>query len=99
MSDVKVENKTTMTRREVARWFADVAEALSGDGTVKFRLAGSSTVELEVPDSVRCEAEVEVDGDEIELEFELKWSTAPAAPDAGKKDGAVPKKDVAAARR
>ena len=78
---------------------ADVAEALSGDGTVKLRLAGSSTVELEVPDSVRCEAEVEVDGDEIELEFELKWSTAPAAPDVAKKDGAAPKKEAAAARK
>jgi amphi-Trp domain-containing protein len=85
----------------VARWFADVAdvaEALGGDGTVRFRLAAGSTVELEVPDSVRCEAEIEVDGDEIELEFELKWSTAPVAPDAGKKDGAVPKKEAAAGR-
>jgi amphi-Trp domain-containing protein len=99
MSDVKVENKTTMSRREVARWFAEVAEALNGDGTVKLRLAGSSTVELEVPDSVRCEAEVEVDGDEIELEFELKWSTAPATSDAAKKDGAVPKKEAAASRK
>ena len=75
MSDVKVENKVTMTRLEAARWLADVAEALSADGKATFRLAGS-TVELEVPDEVRCEAELEVEGDEIELEFEMKWSTA-----------------------
>jgi amphi-Trp domain-containing protein len=75
MSDVKVENKVTMTRHEAARWLADVAEALSADGPVKLRLAGS-TVELKVPDHVRCEAEVEVEGDEIELEFEMTWSTA-----------------------
>jgi amphi-Trp domain-containing protein len=92
MSEVKVENKTTMTRREVARWFADVAEALNGDGTAEFRLAGSSTVELEVPDRIRCEAEVEIDGDEIELEFELKWSTAPQKETAQEKDGAAPEK-------
>ena len=91
MSDVKVENKTTMTRQEVARWFADVAEALAGDGQVKLRLAGSSTVELEVPDSVRCEAEVEVDGDEIELEFEMKWSTAHDAAPAKRKVAAATK--------
>ena len=75
MSDVKVEHKVTLTRREAARGIADVAAALSGDGPVSIRLA-RSTVELEVPDHVRCEAEVEVDGDEVELEFELKWSTA-----------------------
>ena len=98
MSEVKVENKATMTRSEVARWFADVAEALRGDGTVELRLAGSSTVEFEVPDQIRCEAEVEVDGDEIEVEFELKWSTAPARPDEGRQDGAVSKKEAAAAR-
>ena len=104
MSDVKVENKTTMTRLEVSRWFAEVAEALAADGQVKLRLAGSSTVELEVPDSVRGEAEVEVDGDEIELEFELKWSTAPQETAVPKKDGAVPKaavtkKEAAAVRK
>jgi amphi-Trp domain-containing protein len=97
MSEVKVENKATMTRLEVARWFADVAEALRGDGTVELRLAGSSTVEFEVPDQIRCEAEVEVDGDEIEVEFELKWSTA--RPDTGRQDGAVSKKDAAPARK
>jgi amphi-Trp domain-containing protein len=75
MSDVKVEHKVTLTRQEAARWIAGVAEALGGDGPVSIRLA-RSTVELEVPEHVRCEAEVEVDGDEIELEFELKWSTA-----------------------
>jgi amphi-Trp domain-containing protein len=75
MSDVKVEQKVTMTRHEAARWIADLAEALSGDGTVSLRLA-RSTVELKVPDHVRCEAEVEVDGDEVELEFELKWFTS-----------------------
>jgi len=83
MSDVKVENKTTMSRHEVARWFADVAKAMSADGPVTLSLAGS-TVKLEVPESVRWEAEVEVDGDEIEVEIELKWSTA-------RQEAAVPK--------
>ncbi|SEO55760.1 amphi-Trp domain-containing protein [Trujillonella endophytica] len=78
MSDVKVERKVTMARKEAARWVADLAEALAGEGRVTIRLAGS-TVEMDVPDEVRCEAEVEVDGDEVELEFELKWSTAEPA--------------------
>jgi amphi-Trp domain-containing protein len=75
MSDVKVERKVSMTRHEAASWLADIAEALGGDGRGSIQLA-DSTVEMAVPDHVRCEAEVEVDGDEIELEFELKWSTS-----------------------
>jgi amphi-Trp domain-containing protein len=75
MSDIKVEHKVVMTRAEVAQWIADVGKALSGEGTVSIRL-DDSTVELHVPDRGRCEAAVGVDGDEVELEFELKWSTA-----------------------
>jgi amphi-Trp domain-containing protein len=75
MSEVKIEHKAAMTRAEVAQWVADVGKSLSGDGTVSVRL-NDTTVELHVPERVRCEAEIEVDGDEVELEFELKWSTA-----------------------
>jgi len=86
MSDVKIEHKVVMTRAEVAQWIADVGKALSGDGTVSIRV-GESTVDLKVPDHVRCEAEVEVDGDEVELELELKWSTARPAPKARLRNG------------
>ena len=82
MSDVKIEHEVDMTRAEVAQWLADVGKALQGDGMVSIRLAGS-TVELKVPDHVRCEAEVEVDGDEIELELELTWSTSPTGAKRG----------------
>jgi amphi-Trp domain-containing protein len=88
MSDVKVEHKDVMTRAEVAQWIAEVGKALSGAGTVSFHLA-ESTVDLKVPDHVRFEAELEVDGDEVELEIELKWSTArPATKAAHTKDAA-----------
>jgi amphi-Trp domain-containing protein len=78
MADVKVERKVSMTRAEAASWLTDIAASLSGDGRVSIRLA-DSTVEMDVPDQVRCEAEVEVDGDEVEFEFELKFSTSAAA--------------------
>jgi amphi-Trp domain-containing protein len=77
MSDVKVERKVSLTRSEAARWLTDIAKSLSGDGKVSIQLA-DSTVEMDVPDHVRCEAEVGVDGDEVE--FEMKYSmSAPAA--------------------
>jgi amphi-Trp domain-containing protein len=88
MSDVKVEHKVVLSRHDAGRWFADLAEALSGDGKVSIRLA-RSTVELTVPDHVRCEAEVEVDGDEVELELELKWSTSSEAAAGAHPNGAA----------
>jgi len=88
MADVKVEHKVAMSRAEMAQWMADLGKELSGAGTVTLRLA-DSTVELKVPDDVRFEAEVEVDGEEVELEIELKWSTARRAPRAAAKSGSA----------
>jgi amphi-Trp domain-containing protein len=89
MSDVKIERKVSMTRHEAASWLTDIAKSLSGDGRVSIELSGS-TVEMDVPEQVRCEAEVEVDGDEVELEFELKWSTAAAGPARARPKGSAP---------
>lgn len=75
MSDVKVQQKQSLSRQEAARFFAALAEGLGEDGKVAVRL-GSSTLELSVADRVEWELEVEVDGDEIELELELTWSTS-----------------------
>ncbi|TFV92963.1 amphi-Trp domain-containing protein [Blastococcus sp. CT_GayMR20] len=88
MSDVKIEHKVGMTRTEAAKWLADVAKELSGDGTVAFRLA-ESTVELKVSENVRFEAEVEVDGDRVELELELSWSNARKPPTSAAKNGSA----------
>jgi len=89
MPDVKVERKSSMTRAEAAEWIADVGKALSGEGTVSIRLA-DTTVDVKVPEHVRFEAELEVDGDEVELEIELKWSTArTVAKAAAHKNGAA----------
>jgi amphi-Trp domain-containing protein len=73
VSDVKMEQKQRLSRQEIARFVAALAEGLGDDGRVKVRL-GSSTVELSVASQVDCELEVAVDGDEVELELELKWS-------------------------
>jgi amphi-Trp domain-containing protein len=75
VSDVKIEQKVVRSRAEVAQLLAELGKSLEGEGTVSLRLA-DSTVELEVPDRIRCEVEVEVDGDEVELELEFTWSTA-----------------------
>ena len=75
MSDVKVQQKQSLSRQEAARLIAALAEGLGEDGKVTVQL-GNSTLELSVTNQVDWELEVEVDGDEIELELELKWWTS-----------------------
>ena len=73
VSDVKIEQKQVLSRQDAARFIAALAEGLGDDGRVTVQL-GSSTLELSVASHVDCELEVAVDGDDIELELELKWS-------------------------
>ena len=80
VSDLKVQQKQSLSRQEAARFIAALAEGLGEDGKVAVRL-GNSTLELSVGDQVDWELEVEVDGDEIELELELKWSKSGRASD------------------
>jgi amphi-Trp domain-containing protein len=75
VSDLKVEQKQTLSREEAARLIAALAEGLGTGGKVTVPM-GSSTLELSVAGQVDYELEVAVDGDEIELELELKWSTS-----------------------
>ena len=79
MPDVKVQQEQTLSRQEAARFIVALAEGLGEDGKVTVQL-GSSTWELSVPNQVDWELEVAVDGDEIELEVELKWSLSRRAP-------------------
>src|SRR3954454_5797007 len=78
MSGLKVEQKQSLSRAEAAQLVADLAEGLKGDGEVTLKLGGGS-VELTVGTQVRCELEVEADGEKFELELELKWSSSNGA--------------------
>jgi amphi-Trp domain-containing protein len=75
MSGLKVEQKQSLSRAETAKLVADLAEGLKGDGEVTLKLGGG-TVELTVGSQIRCELEVEADGEKFELELELKWSSS-----------------------
>jgi amphi-Trp domain-containing protein len=83
MSVLKVEQKQSLSRAEAAKVVADLAEGLKRDGEVTLKVGGG-TVELTVGSQVRCELEVESDGEKFELELELKWSSS---------DGAASQKD------
>ncbi|MDQ0306024.1 amphi-Trp domain-containing protein [Kitasatospora herbaricolor] len=73
MSDLKFEQKRSLSRLEAADQLEALAAALRHGGTAELQL-GPGVLSLRVPDELRSELEVEVDGGEFELEFELKWS-------------------------
>lgn len=72
MSTLEVTREELLTREEAARRLSALAAALA-DGEKVLVPLGGSNVRMHVPDHVRCEIELEVDGDEVELEVELKW--------------------------
>ena len=77
MPDMELTRKEALTRQEAANWLAAFAIALAHGGHVQVDLGGT-TVRLHVPDDILSQFEVEVDGDELELDIELKWSTVGA---------------------
>ena len=73
MADVKVERKETLSGQEAAVWLSALSKAFARGGDVTLPM-GTGTVGLHLPEHVRAEFEVEVSGDEVEVELEFKWS-------------------------
>ena len=84
MTDVRVERSETLSRAEAAVWLHALATALAKGGDVVLPVGGV-TVGVHVPDKVRAEFEVEVKGDQVEIELELSWRTT-AVPDSSPPD-------------
>ncbi|WP_435283009.1 amphi-Trp domain-containing protein [Streptomyces koelreuteriae] len=76
MTDLKFEQKRSLSRLEAADQLTALAAALREGGDAELEL-GSGTLSLRIPDDLRSEVEVEIDNGEIELEIELTWPTAP----------------------
>ncbi|MCD9877821.1 amphi-Trp domain-containing protein [Streptomyces guryensis] len=85
MKDLKVEQKSSLSRIEAADQLTALATALREGGDAELEL-GPWTLSLRIPDDLRGELEVEVGDGEIELEIEFKWPTAPprTAPSRGR---------------
>ena len=75
MSDVKLEHKESMSRKDAATLLSRLSRAFADGhhGEVPF---GPDKVSVHIPDRVRSEVEVEVEGDEVEIEIEFKWTIA-----------------------
>jgi amphi-Trp domain-containing protein len=76
MADVKLEQKQSLSRKEAAVWLHALSRAFERGGEAALPMPGGATVEFRPPDEVAAEFELGVDGDEVEIEIEFKWSTS-----------------------
>ena len=72
MDVVEIEQKETVSRKEVVTRLRRLATQLSKGNEVKFE-QGGVTMSVHVPDEVQLKVELEVETDGRELEIELKW--------------------------
>lgn len=73
MDIIEVEQKETVTRKEVATRLRRLANLLaSNDEDVTFERGGMQ-FSVHVPAEVQLKVELEVESDERELEIELNW--------------------------
>lgn len=82
MAKDKIEQETTFSRQDAARWLADLARAIEQGGTIEVGVS-DSPVTLELGDEFECELEIEPHEDEVELEIEFKWSKKSATKQGG----------------
>ena len=73
MDIFEVEQKETLTRKEVATRFRRLANMLGGDDEEITFERGGMNFSVTVPEKVQLKVELEVESDERELEIELKW--------------------------
>jgi amphi-Trp domain-containing protein len=76
MADVSFERKRSLSRQEAAVWLSALARGFADGDEAQLPVGGGGTVTLRIPDQVRAEFEVEVSGDEVEVELEFTWSLA-----------------------
>jgi len=78
MPDVEIKRKVRLSREEAAQRLIAIGNALADSSTTRLHFDGDS-IQFTVADQVDWEFELEVEGDETELEIELKWSDASPA--------------------
>ncbi|WAU82965.1 amphi-Trp domain-containing protein [Streptomyces sp. Qhu-G9] len=103
MTDLKFEQKRSLSRTEAADQLTALADALRKGGDVDLEF-GHGTLSLKIPDDLRSEIEIEVDDGEIELEIEFTWPSraarkAPARSAAAASTTGAPKRRSTPAKR
>jgi amphi-Trp domain-containing protein len=87
MTNIKFKKEEHLTRVEAAARLTEIAKALRNSSKFELDHNGEKLeVELDVPEQILLEFEVEIEDGETELEFEIKWApdTSPATSAASK---------------
>jgi amphi-Trp domain-containing protein len=110
MAEVEFERKLRVSREQAGERLVTLGRSLMGGARSKLEHEGDS-IHFTVADELDWEFELNIDGDEVELELELKWSnrkrstraarSAPtaAAPSAAGGEATVATKPRAASKR
>jgi amphi-Trp domain-containing protein len=77
MADISFERSRTLSRQEAAVWLTALARGFAHGDEVKLPVGSGGTVTLRLPEEVRAEFEVDVSGDEVEVELEFNWVLPP----------------------
>ena len=72
MTDLEFERKESLTREQASAWLAELSQAFARGGNVTLPL-GPGSIGFHLPDDVQAELEIEVDGDEMQVEIEFSW--------------------------
>ena len=83
MADVSFERTKVLSREEAAVWLSALSKGVARGGEVDLPVGSGGTVTLRMPDEVRAEFEVEINGDQVEVELEFTWSLAKATATTG----------------
>ena len=84
MPDVEIKRKVRLSRAEAGRRLIALGKAMTAGSKSEMDFDGDS-IQYVVADHLQWEFELEVEGDETELEIEMKWTDAPAAKSPAKK--------------
>ena len=82
MDPLEITEKERLSRKDAAARLRSLADALAKKNDVEFE-SGALNLKVRVPDEVDFKLEFEINDDEVELEVELKWRPAAAAPRPG----------------
>lgn len=72
MELLEIERERRVRREEAATWLRQLADSLSRHNEVEFVREGLR-YHVEVPDEVTMSVEIEVGGDDNEIEIEISW--------------------------
>ena len=87
MADISFERKKSLNRKEAAVWLTALARGFADGGEVELPVGGGGVVTMRLPNEVDAEFEVEISGDEVEVELEFTWKIQQVHEDEGSDEG------------